>query len=315
MELNTVSKRKILETSPDSSLPAGKRSIRDKMALTTADLQEAFAPLLEPLAKSEDVQKLLKQMQDLQMENQALGKKVLELTERCEKLEEQVTSMYNWRNERNVVVHMNKGANAEDEKKRASQLCANLTGEADIITPNDIRAIPIRSGTKSMLIATFSDVNKVYRVLRSSRKLNGTDVSVSKDYSKDTRIKRQYLLKTRRYIINSSGAKLALRDDTLIDGDIKFKWNLSQGLYLASHGNLGDALAKYGVTVEGIGAWLIKPIGGNRGQHQLDRAAGGTNDNNDTQVQGAEATNTIPRNMMLGESNLRNRNQNQNLKN
>lgn len=259
MDSITTGKRKIEVTSPDSPLPAEKRIVSN-MAITNASLQDALAPLLEPLAKSEDLDKILKQIQDLMSANQMLTERVEFLTQRCEKLEEQVSTMYNWRTERNIIVRMNRGASTEEEKRRVLQVCTNLTDDAEILNINEIKPITTKNGNQCMLIASFSDTNKVHRVLRNAKKLHGTDVSLSKDYPKDTRAKRQQLLKVRRHIINASGAKVILRDDILLEGDTKFKWSLTDGLYLASQGVLREVLAKYCLTPEGLDN-LLKPRG------------------------------------------------------
>lgn len=221
------------------------------LGLSYENLQKAMAPLLEPLAKSADITNLLAKMQTLQEENKALSNSVKMLMDRCEKLESQVNMMYNWKNERNLIIRMKKGVNAEAEKKRAIDTCADLSGIPNILNACDVRVVTGGGGPKSILVATFCDASKVQSVLQNAKKLKGCDISLSRDYPKDVRIKRGHLLKFRKLVMSKSTTRMTLRNDVLSDGETSFKWS-PQGLALVSDGNISDALAKYGLTMECI---------------------------------------------------------------
>lgn len=194
---------------------------------------------------------LLAKMQALQEENKALSENVQMLMNRCEKLESQVNMMYNWRNERNMVIRMKKGVSVEAEIKRVVDMCADLSGNQNILSVNDVRSVSGREGPTSILLASFSDASKVQSVLQNARRLKGCDISLSRDYPKEVRIKRGQLLNVRKLVLAKAAVKMTLRNDILSDGEVSFKWG-PEGLALVSGGNVSEAMAKYGLTMDFI---------------------------------------------------------------
>lgn len=53
------------------------------------------------------------ELKELREENHLLSTKIQVLTDRCDELESQVSSMYFWKHEQNLVVRLYKGPNSD----------------------------------------------------------------------------------------------------------------------------------------------------------------------------------------------------------
>lgn len=259
MRMEAANKRKLGDISPNAtaSTQNSKKKSKEMTYISMQELQATLESMLEPLAKRDDVRAVVDELKALREENVSLNNKVETLTKRCDKLESQVSELYKWKTEKNLIIRMNKGINSEEDKKRAIEMCTMLAkSKNSIIGTNNLRVINTHiNNKKCLLVATFNEVEYANLVLRNARELKGTDVSISKDYPKEIREKRAYLFKVRRLILTKSEAKPIVRGQYLIDGDVKFGWHLDEGIYLEKGQALEVELMKYNISVEDIKSW------------------------------------------------------------
>lgn len=93
------------------------------------------------------------------------------------------------------------------------------------------------------------DSTAAHNVIKHTKSLRDTDVSISKDYPKEMREQRAYLLKLRRMIIDKTKRKCLLRGNVLIDGNFKITWCIPDGPSIASGESIVDV---YGITKEEV---------------------------------------------------------------
>lgn len=96
---------------------------------------------------------------------------------RCQHLERDMQNIYIGKNNRNLIFSLNKGANEEEVKNR-------FVKKSDIIKADNVWVINSKHRNKSVVKTSFS--NKM---------LMNADFSLSKDYPKDVRAQRSYLLR------------------------------------------------------------------------------------------------------------------------
>lgn len=250
--LKSNGKRSLNELSPTAPITPGRKRLQtDPMAQKTIGelTVEEYNKLLEPLAKSEEVKLLEEKITKLQEENHTLQTAVSDLKSRCLRLEEQMQNVYIWKNNRNLIVTLNKGASEEEVKNRVVNICANISKKSDILKKENVWVINSKHSTKTTVKASFKDTEDVQAVIRNTRLLNDTDVSISKDYPKDIREQRGHLLKLRRMIINKTGRKPMLRGNVLKDGNFNIKWCLMDGPKIASGESMMDV---YGISQDEV---------------------------------------------------------------
>lgn len=260
----TTSKRNLDQISPET--PVSKRmSANDNIkSLKVSDM--TVDQLLSVLATKEDFHEMKKEIQDLKDDNKRLVDKVNVLSDKCEKLEAEVNAVYIWKNSGNLIMKFNRSGNdMERDKERVHRVCAELSGEQNPIPKSAISEIKTADRKRITFKVFIGDSEKVYKILKNSASLRGTDIAVSKDYPKAIRQQQQNLLKVRRFLIRNSNAKPKVRGNLLIDGDVKLSWSPNEGVKATSGESLGDVLRRYGQTVEKLHQFLTEQ-GNNTGQ-------------------------------------------------
>lgn len=165
-------------------------------------------------------------------------------------------NMYIWRNECNLIVHMN--ATLEKEgKNRISQLCSSLTNNEVKIQELNVRSINVNKSQKSKIfIATLASKNDVFKVLKNSFKLKSSDVSIQRDIPESMRKKRSNMLRLRKHIRGyHPSARIVVHNDVLkdLDANISFTWDSNLGLKISSGENpLHILKTKYNIQEESL---------------------------------------------------------------
>lgn len=254
-------KRNVVNISPET--PGSKRfqhveggKISD---MRIEDFKELLERMVEPLATSADIENLHQKINELQNVNEALTSKVNVLTIKCAELENQMQSVYLWRNSGNMIVKLNRSKNNLDQdKERVFRTCVQLSDEPNIVEKAAIREVKNADKRKITFKVITGDSEKVVRMLKNSALLRGTDISVTKDYPRQIREQQQNLLKVRRFIMKSSNAKPKVRGSILFDGEVKLTWSSVDGLVSSTDESVCDVLRRYGQTVANLEQFLAE---------------------------------------------------------
>lgn len=253
-------KRALAETSPIT--PASKRkNIVTNMATKVADMSvEELQALFTPLATKKDLAALQHEMSVLKEENKALSDRVRQLSEKCTFLENQMESMYMWKNSNNLIVTMNKTGDLETSKVRVQSVLSNLANEDVIVDKNLIKESRTSNSRKTLLKVTLKDSHVLSKVISNTSSLRGTDLSISKDYTKLMRQKRGKLLMLRKFLLKKSNKKLKLQGTYLVDGESKISWDVSSGFCVNSGEPFASVLQGYGHTIQSFESFASKQI-------------------------------------------------------
>lgn len=172
-------KRTLAEVSPTNPI-SKRKNTPTNMTSKVADMSvEQLQALLAPLATKEDLAALQFQVSSLKKENKALSVKVDQLSEKCTNLENQMESIYMWKNNNNLIVTMNK-TDLENAKNRVQSVYSNIAKEEVTIDNKLIRELRSSNNQKIILKVTVSDSQLISKIIPNTSLLKGSDISISK---------------------------------------------------------------------------------------------------------------------------------------
>lgn len=263
-----ASKRFLNQISPET--PSSKRHltcrIMDNRTVSQLSVTELQA-MLTPLAKKEDIDGLKSELLELQNKNKSLSDKVDVLSSKCQLLEDQLQSVYIWKNSSNLIIKLNReGDDVEKAKERVMKVCAELSKEQRIVERSSIKQLRIGDNRKYLFKVFLSGPEKAIKIIQNTSALRGTDISISKDYPKSIREQQSKLLMIRRFLMRNSSNKPKMQGAALVDGAIRFTWSAEKGLVVSSGESLEEVLSKYHQTKDDLDTFLAS---GARSQSQI----------------------------------------------
>lgn len=75
-------------------------------------------------------------------------------------------NMYIWKNHRNLMPSLNKGANKEEVKSTVVNICSNFSKKTDILKAENVWVINSKHRTKTTVKASFRDVSDAHSVIK-----------------------------------------------------------------------------------------------------------------------------------------------------
>lgn len=248
-------KRNLQQISPLT--PSSKILKMDSEEATVADMKiKDLMAMFATLATKEDIVKINDGMEVLQNENKNLNKKVQLLTERCDELERQAHDMYLWKNSGNFIVKMNKNTDANESKRRVVSTCASLADQSNVIQESSVAEIKTSDSRKHTFKVYMGDANLVRKIISNINRLQGSDISITRDMPRQMREQQSKLLMVRRFLKMKSSANPKVRDNIMIDGNMKFTWTVAEGLKVLSGESLDIALGRYNQTIQELENFL-----------------------------------------------------------
>lgn len=241
-------------------------------SLKVSDL--TLEQLVSVLASKEDFHEMKKDMQELKDENKLLSDNVKVLNKRCDDLERQMESMYLFKNNSNLIVKISKSTGETDAKQRVASTCAELAEQPNVIQGSSIVEVKSFSRGKRIFKAYLGDANIARKILHNTSRLQGSDISITKDLPKQMREQQSKLLMVRRFLMTKSTAKPKVRDNILIDGYLKFSWSAADGLKVISGESLDVALGKYNQSLESLNEFLSSKYKQGNASNQGDNSGG-----------------------------------------
>lgn len=183
---------------------------------------EELQAMFEPLAKKEDILNLQLKITTLQQENKVLSDKIDTLSSRCQCLEEQMQSVYIWRNSSNLVIKLDRGGGGvESAKNRVVNVLCLILKQPGIIDKNSLRQLRIEEYRKFLFKVFLNDAVKSSTIIQNTSSLKGTDISISKDFPKEIRDQQSKLLSVRRFLMNKSTSRPKLKYFEILEEDDK----------------------------------------------------------------------------------------------
>lgn len=257
-KLAETKKRTLAEISPTT--PSSKRqNTNKKMTEKVADMKiEDLQAMFAPLATKSDLAAVQQQVYSLTEQNKMLADKVEQLAEKCNVLESQMQSIYLWRNRNNLIVTMDKAGDLELAKTRVQNVFTSLAKENVMVERNLIRELKTSNKRKILFKVTLENQQILSKIIANTGSLKGTDVSISKDYTKAMRQKRGKLLMLRKFLMKSSNTKLKLQGSWLVDRDAKISWDAANGFIMDTGEPFASVLRKYGQTIENLQLFSAK---------------------------------------------------------
>lgn len=260
------SKRNLDQISPET--PSSKRQLTNSTNAKEMDTRKVadlgvgeLELMLAPLAKKADIEQLESTIATLQEENKALSDKVDLLSDKCQRLENEMQSVYLWKNSSNLIIKMDKArGEVEEAKDRLVYICGEITKEAGIVDKSSIRQLRTGDNRKYLFKVFLKDADKAAKIIRSTAALKGTDISVSKDYPKSIRDQQTKLLMVRRFLMRKSNCKPKLQGATLVEGTTRFSWSMTDGLVVNSGESLEEVLLKYQQTKNELDIFLSNGV-------------------------------------------------------
>lgn len=239
------SKRKIRSSiSPDGSTESTKRVQLESESMATAPdmskkilemtCDEFFRKLdakLEKLASKEDLCVLNEKIELLQKENQSLQEEISRLKRRDEETRLQIEDIVN-RSRRNNIIFRGVQVADNDYVKSVKNFCTGVLGCKQDLVVN--RAHPLRTlrrDNNALLIAHIPRDEDINDIFKNVKKLKGTGYVIHRDYSRDVREKRNFLLKIKKAVEEFSETVSArLVYDHLFVNNTRYDWDLVHGL-------------------------------------------------------------------------------------
>lgn len=200
---------------PPSPKKLSKMTANEVGRMDIEELMDAMGQLLdkklEHLATKEDVQK---EMQVLRDENEGLKKSVEILHNRGSQLEARIESLENLARKNNIIVY-GIPKHSSNIPNNVTKFCEEVMGVRNI---NIHRAHYIGKPEKNAVLVELASSNEVSTILSKGRSLKNTGVRISRDYTKETRVKRAKLFKVRKILLQNNkdlkvlvkGAKLEI---------------------------------------------------------------------------------------------------------
>lgn len=218
-------KRSSNELSPLDNQPLHKKPIGQNMEIGKLSVDE-FRLLLDAkfdnLATKADLKNEIAEMKE---QCDELRKQVTKLTMRESEMPDQINRLENNARKKNLIFRGIKIINEQSALETVKQFCKELLG-IDIEPDHAYRV-----GSLAFVIAEMKSMDEVRLVLSNCNKLKGTNIQVSGDYSKSTRIKRGVLFKLYKQLQSINGnIRMVVKNDALLVDNKQMKLNNTMDL-------------------------------------------------------------------------------------
>lgn len=178
------------KTQMEPSTEVGKMNINELMT-AMSDLLDSK---LEHLATKEDVKKELEIVRE---ENKQLTETVNKLRDHTQELQTRMTRLENL-NRRNNLIFSGIPHPTSNNALNVIKFCEDVL---EIKNLSIVRGNFLGSPRKNVMIVEFSSPMQVNSILSKGNLLKGSKISISRDYSKEVRIKRSILFRIKKKLL------------------------------------------------------------------------------------------------------------------
>lgn len=236
MPNNSTPKRKISEISPEENMakkPVGNMDITDLMNMMKTTMNTLLEEKLQNLPTKSDLDEVKSEITLASAEIGALRTENKKLKEEIQELKdmrrEDVNNIRWLEHQIKNTKLIFKGVSSESS---ATDSVYKVCMENLKINPNIISAHKLfeRNGTQTV-IAEFENESSVSEVLKSTKNLAGTSISIDRDLNpRRQRNKRAMLILRKQILSETKMHKVIVRDDKLKIKDKWFAWNMKNEL-------------------------------------------------------------------------------------
>lgn len=227
------SKRKITELSPDNvgsvqNTQVGKMDASELMGLMGALLDQKLDDKLKNMPTKADLEIVTEKLTEvsaevasLRAENELLKGKLKQLEQQWQADRREVARVVDFQKRCNIIV---RGLDKGNGPMEAAKALFDQLGAADVIIKSS--KIIYEHNNKIGIAVEVGSVDMVQRVLRSSKKLAGTSISLEKDLSPDRQLKRRMMVQIKSEIMKVDRShKIKVRNDRINIGNVWLFWN------------------------------------------------------------------------------------------
>lgn len=197
-------------------------------------LMESFNKLLDSkkFSTKEDIDKLEGTIMSLKLENQKLQEEIVALKQSEEKGKRRMDYLENMFKQNNLLFR----GFSDSQDRSCTETIVKLCNEVLEVDVNQQDVIHARwVGPKGLenrpILASFSQTSKVFSILRNTRKLRGTNLSIDRDLCKRTRWQRGKLLRIKKEVKSiNKNIRVSVGGSQLWVNNVKFYWEDNVGL-------------------------------------------------------------------------------------
>lgn len=255
-----LEKRKYSALSPTQSAsnpkPSKMSNTEDKRKvgdLTVDDLKFVINEVTKSLLTevSAEVQLLANEVRSLRTENQEMKKEICVIKEESNSRLKEMERLEDQIKRKNIII---KGLPSSNSPNMAvTTLCTSTLH----IDPQDIKIRSTRKifdrNNKMGVIAELDTEEEVYKVLRTTNKLAGTQISIEKDLNSNKQEQKKVMLQLKREIGKTETTqKLTVRDERLRIGNKWFHWDHNQKLACGRENGVAEMEQIYGKRLDNI---------------------------------------------------------------
>lgn len=227
-------KRKAFELSPNQPEntkvskmcddPVDNRKVGD---MTVDDLKKVIVDVTNQTIKNicEQVQLLVLDVEKLRKDNQDLRKEVQNLRDESDYRRKSVLVLEDQVKRKNIIV---KGlpSNNGSPKEEFLKLCSNtMKLDNQSVHVRSVKKIYDRNN-KMGIVAELNSEEEVLEVLKNSRKLAGSQISIERDLNSEKQLQKKVMLQLKKDIMEiNTSQRVTVRDERMRIGDKWFSWN------------------------------------------------------------------------------------------
>ena len=197
--------------------------------MAIGDLSTLLDNKLQNLATKADVEEVRIDIRALKSENDSLKHHLSDLQTKVVFLEKQLEHIQMQACEKNLMVKVE----AKDEQQTAQvvEICTKLSNDLNSQCIDEIKEIKSWNSKFKNFIVKLHSKENVSKILRNTKKIKNTNISIQKDYPHSIRRRRAHLLHVRKIIKrNQPNLKAVVKDDKLVVESMEFTWVEAEGL-------------------------------------------------------------------------------------
>lgn len=252
--VNQSNKRPLIDTSPETIAP--EPTLSDLLAAmnimnqrlinmpTKNDIDDVKMDIAE--VKS-GIGNITTEVQRLKEENKALKDEVKQLRRDRDADKKEVNRLIEQSKRKNVIF---KGLEKKDNMKLAVETVCSEKLQINDAGVRAVRTIYERGGIVGV-VAEMNSEDTVVTILKNTRKLAGTNISVERDLSDEKQLNKRALLLLRKNIMNyDPSLKISVRSDTLIIRNHRMYWSSNKVLLCGQQNAIEILREIYGRNAE-----------------------------------------------------------------
>lgn len=209
-----------------TTLPESIHDDRKVGDIQVKDLKQVIKSITSEIIKDlfTQVQLLTGNIAKLETENTNLRSSIKLLQEESGFRRREMLNLEDQVKRKNIIV---KGLNsAESPREALKHLCSTtLNLDAQAINIRSVKRIYDKNN-KMGVIAELNSEEEVYEILKNTRKLTGTQISIEKDLNSEKQIHKKVMLQLKKSVLQADRSqRVTVRDDRLRIADQWFFWN------------------------------------------------------------------------------------------